>query len=184
EPAPEAFLAPALAKAPRTFGLGDPRLVPKVRIGSGETWVVGLAAPVTLPVGAKDSFLGYGAFTINPELLTEFKSLLGLRILADAGFALRPTRQYVESKIGSAVTFGVGGELPMLVDGMGLVLKGTLQGEWVVGEPSVTGKPIELLVGAAWQTPTWSLVFGLGKGFTNGYGEPLVRTFVGASMTP
>ena len=175
-----AFIGSSLNSGPSAWGFGDIRITPKALIWQNDTWRLGFALPISVPSGRASAYTGYGTLTANPELALDLNTGMNLRFIANAGVAIRPTRQYVQAQIGSAFTYGLGADY-LLAQYWRLL--GTLQGEVVFGEPSIVGKPLEGLVAAGWHLARdWELLLGIGKGATNGYGEPRVRILAGITF--
>lgn len=183
EPAP--FTSSKLANGPPRSGFADMRITPRLHVMSYGEYDLGLIVPVTLPTGRSDAYMSYRAVTALPQLASEYTTPIGLRFLANIGFALRPERLYMQAKIGNAALFGFGADWLFTWKDQAFRLESSVQGEWVLGNTTSVGLPIGFLVGAAWQIhPTIAWTLGVGKGLTNGYGEPLARAVAGLSYSP
>src|SRR5258708_9412785 len=93
-------------------GVGDLRVMPKVRLLSLGPVLLGAAMPFTLPIGRRNAFLGAGAPTISPTALAEMQ-LLPVRLLANAGVAVRGGQSLTNLRVCTATTYGLAAELPL-----------------------------------------------------------------------
>jgi len=92
-------------------GMGDLRVLPKARLLSVGGFLLGAAAPFTLPIGRQEAYLGAGAPTLTPTVLAELQDVLPVRLLANVGVAVRRGRSLGNLKVSSAFTYGLGAEL-------------------------------------------------------------------------
>ena len=89
-------------------------MLPKIRLLSAGPLSLGAALPFTLPTGRQDAFLGAGAPSIAPTALAELRlDPIDLRLLANAGVALRGGRSLTNLTVGTAITYGLAAELPL-----------------------------------------------------------------------
>ena len=168
-----------------TGGIGDVRLLPKATVLSVGGLVLGAAAPFTIPIGRQDAFLGAGAPSVTPTLLVELQDVLPVRLLLNAGVAVRGDRSLGNLRVSSALTYGLAAELPMDVRGHRLAALATLAGEAVVGQGGEVERPLELLGGIRWTAlPGLELAAGGGPGLSTGYGTPRYRLFFSLSFSP
>ncbi|MFT3916549.1 MAG: kelch repeat-containing protein [Anaeromyxobacteraceae bacterium] len=162
-----ATLQPTIASS----GLSDVRVIPKLRLGALGPLQAGVALPVSFPTGDRTSFLGAGAATWAPRLDLEL-ALWRVRLLANAGYAVRPARKVLDTTVGSAVTYGLAAELPF--------------GRWaaqgsVIGErgASAATSPLEALLAVRWQGPRGlAVTVGGGAGVSTAVGTPVWRGFL------
>jgi uncharacterized protein (TIGR03382 family) len=177
------------AAAASTFsssGIGDVLLVPKARVYAGSRFFAAIAAPITLPTGDSDSYLGQGSATVSPRLIVELQVARGLRLAGNAGFTLRRSSEQLELKVGSAVTYAVGAEAPFRLAGQRMSAVATFAGETQLNASG--GDPgLEALAGVSWHGPLgMAVTIGGGPGLSHAYGTPRYRvltavTFGGAT---
>ncbi|MFO0583407.1 MAG: kelch repeat-containing protein [Anaeromyxobacter sp.] len=162
-----ATLQPTIASS----GLSDLRVIPKLRLGALGPLQAGVALPMSFPTGDRTSFLGAGAATWAPRLDLEV-ALRKVRLLANAGYAVRPARKVLDTTVGSAVTYGLAAELPL---GRWAV-QGSLIGE---RGASAATSPLEAVLGVRWQGPGGlAVTVGGGSGVSSGVGTPVWRGFL------
>ncbi len=171
----------------RVTAIQDIRLVPKVRIYEIGNLGLAAVAPIYLPTGRQDNFLGQG-FGAAPMAVADYS---GERWKAglNAGFRFRGRQQFLGLAVGNEFIWGLGGEyrLPVTGDDKPLSAFANLQGR--VGLSSAEGTeldagqaPLEAVVGA--QLGLFDgvqLTGGAGFGLGPGYGTPDFRVFVGAA---
>ncbi len=177
------FLPPELRDSVASGGLGDLRIVPKVRLLEWRKLRLGVAAPFSLPTGNKKAFLGHGAVTGGPQALVELDGLGPARLLLNAGAVFRPERKLVDLTVGNAYTYGAGVELPFLVRGEQLAAQATLDGESGMKGGKVTS-PLEALAALRWLARNgFEVTVGGGPGIGKGYGTPQYRIFAGIGFS-
>ncbi len=177
------------AAAESTFsstGIGDVLLVPKARIYAGSHFAAAIAAPITLPTGDSDSYLGQGSATVSPRLIVELEVTRGLRLAGNAGITLRRSSEQLELKVGSAIAYAVGAEAPFRLAGQRMSAVATFAGETQLNASG--GDPgLEALAGVSWHGPLgMAVTIGGGPGLSHAYGTPRYRvltalTFGGAT---
>ena len=171
--------------APVSGGVGDLRILPKARILSLGGFVLGAAAPFTLPTGRQDAFLGAGAASLTPTILAELQDVGPVRLLANAGVAVRGGRSLGNLQVSSAMTYGLAAEAPFEVRGQRLAALATLSGEVNLRHGGAVERPLELLGGVRWSAMRGiDLMAGGGPGLTDGYGTPRYRLFFTFSFSP
>lgn len=179
------FIDPALARGPKTLRWSDLRLVPKVNVYEGHAFAVGALAVVTLPTGAKDSYMGYGAVTVTPEAAVQMTTARGVRLLASAGYGLRPRRRLLNVDLHNAVVFGAAVRVPFVASRQAFAASLTARGEVGLGKRRAVANPIELHGGFDWYMGRQTaLQLGGGTGLTNGYGAARWRVLLGFVFTP
>ncbi|HEX9576583.1 MAG TPA: OmpA family protein [Myxococcales bacterium] len=165
-------------------GIGDLRVFPKMRLISLKGLMLGVAAPFTVPIGRQDAYLGSGSPTVTPMALAEL-TVLPVRLLANAGVAVRSGHALGNLNVGSAMTYGLAGEMPFEVRGQKLAALATLSGEVGLSQGGAVERPMELLAALRWTALRgFDLTAGGGPGLTTGYGTPRYRLFVSFSFTP
>ncbi|HXN83419.1 MAG TPA: OmpA family protein, partial [Myxococcales bacterium] len=181
-----AMLGGPLAGGVPASGAGDLRILPKIRLLRLGGLALGAAVPFSLPTGRSDAFLGGGSATATPTALAELGiGSLPVRLLANAGVAVRPGRSLTNLRVGTAMTYGLAAEAPLEVRGQSLAALATLSGEVGLTRSGGVERPLELL-GAL----RWTVIRGLdaaaggGPGLSIGYGTPRYRLFFSVAFTP
>jgi outer membrane protein OmpA-like peptidoglycan-associated protein len=164
-------------------GLGDVRLVPKlILLHDGDEssgFLLGLAAPVSLPTGTAAELRGAGGATVEPRLLAMGygqRWYLG----GSAGFRLRAREaDYApghEVTFGGAFTYRPAIEeewIDVQVEALGGLLPG-------VEARALSNLPLEVLGGLILRPAArWSIYAGAGLGVTNGIAVPDFRVIAG-----
>ncbi|EPX61112.1 Flagellar motor rotation protein MotB [Cystobacter fuscus DSM 2262] len=176
----------------QSFTPADLRLTAKVAIPSlrrsaeGNGFGGALTLGMSLPTGLQDAFASDGSVTWSPGLVTDYRFESGVLLAFNAGFWLRPARQFADTLWGNSLTFGLGAEVPILrangITAMGM-LTGSTALEKLLNQPQAL--PTELLFGLRWYT-------GLGLTFTVGGGggcgcsptSPTLRLFTSIIWVP
>jgi MYXO-CTERM domain-containing protein len=172
---------PLSAPAP-SAGIGDLRILPKARLLSIGGLVLGAAAPFSLPTGRQEAYLGAGSLTITPTALAELQEVLPVRLLANAGMAVRGSRSLGNLRVGTAITYGLAAEMPLREK---LALLASIAGEVDLAGGGSVERPMEMLAALRWSaSPGIDVTAGGGPGIGNGYGTPKYRMFVAVSITP
>ncbi len=175
---------PGAQGTPSRAGLSDLRIVPKVRLLERGDFALGAAAPLTLPTSAKDEFLGTRTPTLSPRGTGEWRTPR-LRLLANAGMALREEREFVNLRVGNAFTFGVAADVPWRVLKNDVSLVASIEGETAMRSPGMEETPVEAALGVTWYTFDGFLVsVGGSRGMTLGYGAPEWRAFATVGYAP
>ena len=168
-----------------SYGMSDVRITPKVKLVEVGGLLVAVAAPVSLPTGQTSSWLGSGTVTVAPRAIAEWTGLGPVRLLANAGVVLRPTRTLIGLDVGHAFTYGAGAEAAFTVGGQRLSGLATVVGEYGLVSTNASASPVEALAGVRWRGPLGlGVTLGGGRGLTSGYGTPAVRLFAELSVTP
>lgn len=171
---------------PSFAGLGDLRVVPKLRIlDDRELFGLALAVELRAPthVGA---FSGGSRMIVGwPKLILDHRWANGLRVGGNAGVLIREGTDFYNIEAASeftgatAVGYRFGGldgifELGAEVNGaIGLVAQDTEE------------LPLEgFLYGKINPSDEWEISFGPGFGLVSGYGIPVARGFAGVRWTP
>ena len=177
-------LGPSLA--PAGSGIGDLRVVPKAKLWEDGALVLAAALPFTLPTGAGHAYLSSGSATFSPELRLETqREWLPVRLILNAGVALRESRALVDLNLGDAFTWGAAGEVPFHLAGEKLAAIATISGEIGLNAGHELERPTELDLALRWLLPAGvNLLAGGGPGISNGYGTPRFRLFVGVGFSP
>ena len=178
-------LLPEVGNSEVGFGIGDIRLVPKVRLLAPEgyedepegIWLAFLL-DTRLPTGDSDAFQGEG-FRIAPRFALEYRLSNGYRFGANLGYDVRPEAHNPGLDVNDTFDWGLAAELPVH-ERLRIVPE-------VVGAVSVLAEelddievPVEGLLGLRIPVNDELLVSaGGGIGITRGFGVPLWRVFLG-----
>ncbi len=172
-------------------GLGDLRLVPKVRLLSAKhDGLIDLAvAPViTLPTAApRGDFHGEEDFAFEPQALAS-RALGDLRLAAGIGYKWRPSSQLLDVEVGPELTYRAGAALRLAAKGSApFELLASVSGSTSTAAPfqDYNTSPMELDLGAQSEVQDDVQLFaGGGFGLRAGYGTPDLRLFVGVRYSP
>lgn len=180
------FLAQTGDVSPSFGGLGDIRLVPKLRIlDDRESIGLGIVAELRAPTHAGDFAGGARNVVFWPRVVLDHRWASGPRLGVNAGVSLREGTTFgnvnAASEITYAVAFGyrIGGmdgtvELGAEVDG-GIGLAAADREEL----------PLEGLgYVKIYPSDEWEIALGPGIGLIPGYGVPTFRVFAGVRYTP
>ncbi|NVJ21886.1 OmpA family protein [Myxococcus sp. AM011] len=178
---PATAISPTLANGAAGTGVGDLRLVPKLRLLSTEGGLhLALVAPVTLPTAGAADYLGAKGLTFQPRLAAEWVGD-SLRLLANVGVNLRGEQQLRNLRVGNEFTYGVGAEVPLTQK---LSVAATLAGALGLKESNSEERPLEALGAVKYRvTKELSAHVGAGPGLTRGYGTPGFRLLGGLAWT-
>ncbi|MCB9507817.1 MAG: hypothetical protein H6700_09885 [Myxococcales bacterium] len=177
----------------RGAGLGDVRIVPRIRLlsmGSSPTgggFHLGAKLGLSLPTGSIDSFRG-GGFQVNPSLLAEVAGNGGSSLGIEVGYVMRP-QAYIAPQgleIDDAIAWGVAARIK--VDESATLLA-EAHGE--IGYASITEGTgpdfAELLFGGRYFiNDSMFAGLGIGRGIVGGVGSPdlrIIGTFAFARTT-
>jgi outer membrane protein OmpA-like peptidoglycan-associated protein len=172
---------------PSFGGLGDVRVVPKLRILRDREAPLGLALAVELraPTHTGDFSGGARNVSVVPKLIADHRYLNGFRVGANAGVAIRESSSFANVEAGSefmaagALGYRLGGiegntelgiELPLA-----LGLTETDREEVALEALPFVRHDI---------SEEWELSGGVGVGVLAGYGVPTMRAFVGVRYRP
>ncbi len=155
-------------------GVGDLRLVPKVKLLEAFGLRLGAVAEVSAPTGAADAFLGSGGFSARPRLVADWAPLPAFRVLVNGGANLRAPQRLLNLVVGHEATYGaaVEGALPWA----GLQLAAGVAGAVGLSTGASANHPLELLASARLPLGRhFQLTVGGGAGVGSGYGTPSYR---------
>lgn len=181
------FLAQTGERSPSFAGLGDVRVVPKLRILDDRDSVgLGLVAELRAPSHLGDFSGGARNVVFWPRLVFDHRfGISGLRLGVNGGVAIREGTTFINVNAGSDVTYAValgyrfGG-----VDGK-VELGGEAEGAIGLAAQDREELPLEGRVYLKINpSDEWELAFGPGIGALPGYGVPLARGFFGVRYTP
>jgi outer membrane protein OmpA-like peptidoglycan-associated protein len=103
----------------RSTGVGDLALMTKVPILRRLSYARGLGLSLGLRVNfplpsAQEIFAGDGAVTYNPTVLLDYRFAYGILLASQVGVHFRPEGQFLDTKLGPAITAAIGGEAPIV----------------------------------------------------------------------
>ncbi|WP_090490685.1 OmpA family protein [Myxococcus virescens] len=179
---PAAAVAPDLSNGVGTTGVGDLRLMPKVRLLSTDSGIhLAVTAPLTLPTGGGSKFLGSDTVTFQPRFVAEWATT-AVRLLANVGFNVRREERLRNLRVGNEFAYAVGAEVPLT---QALTAQATLAGALGLKETSAEERPMEALAALKYRfTPGLAAHVGAGPGLSRGYGTPSFRVLAGVAWTP
>ncbi len=159
------------------FSLGDPRLLPKLRLlgGEGERFGLSFSLPISLPLGDPKKFSSDDGLVLQPRLAGEVH-LGALSLALNLGYRYRAENLKLENlEIGDEISYGAGAALALM--GEDLQLLAEIYGAIPVEADEDKGTfPLEGLLGARLFTD-WCGAFslGAGMGLIPDYGAPDLR---------
>ncbi|MCG8421202.1 MAG: OmpA family protein, partial [Proteobacteria bacterium] len=170
----------ALSIDPDSAGLGDFRVVPKLRFfGLGSHLRLAFSLPLSLPTGTGD-FSSDEAITAEPTLIFDLYGDSGARIAANLGLRFRPERRLVNLRVGNELTYGIGARIPLGSMRGQLAVVSTITGSLVLAESNSEEMPLEWLAGLEYSgLGDFVLAVWAGPGLTRGYGTPDFRVVAG-----
>ncbi|HKY34880.1 MAG TPA: OmpA family protein [Polyangiaceae bacterium] len=172
---------------PSVAGLGDLRLVPKLRIlrDRDDPFGLALAAELRAPTHTGDFSGGARNVSVVPKLIFDHRFFGGLRLGANAGVAIREGTSFANINAGSefvyaaALGYRIGG-----IDGkteLGIELAGAVG----LAQTDKEEVPLEALPFVRHDlNEEWEVMGGFGVGVLAGYGVPTFRVFVGVRYQP
>jgi outer membrane protein OmpA-like peptidoglycan-associated protein len=172
---------------PSFAGLGDVRVVPKLRILRDREAPLGLALAVELraPTHTGDFSGGARNVSVLPKLIADHRYLNGLRLGANAGVAIRESSSFANVKAGSE--FMAAGALGYRLGGIEGNTELGIELPFAVGlaETDQEEVALEALPFVRHDlSEEWELSGGIGLGVLAGYGVPTMRAFVGVRYRP
>lgn len=172
---------------PSMAGLGDLRIVPKLRILKDRLDPLGLAiaAEVRAPTHTGDFSGGARNVSVIPKLIADHRYLNGLRLGANAGVAIRESTSFANVEAGNELVYA--GALGYRLGGirgsteLGLELAGAVG----LAQSDAEEVPLEALPFIRHEpSQEWEIMGGFGVGLLAGYGTPTFRAFVGVRYRP
>jgi outer membrane protein OmpA-like peptidoglycan-associated protein len=171
-------------------GLGDLRLVPKVRILRSQDQFVDLAIipSFTVPTNIPSrSYIGEKGFTFAPELAIS-KAIGGLRMAGNLGWRLRDQTQFLDLDVNQELDYraGIGYRFAQSFS-LPLEIDLTANGATNILKPfqNFNSNPLEALGTVTYDINTaWSAYVGGGVGLFQGFGTPDLRLFAGVRWNP
>lgn len=200
-----------VSNTPSAFGVGDLRLVTKLRLRDNARGGLGLAfAPqATFPTGSGEDFRGSSlsdrrVFLLEPRFALDYRFARGAFVAANLGFEARlcsgvtesagacdqvgfrdPETAAVSTVVSHNLTYGLGAAVPIK---WGVSALAELIGKASLAGDSNGGRylPLEVYLGARW-THRSGLTVSLGGGGSSAQataGSPLLRVFAGVGYLP
>ena len=176
----------AIGRSPGTTigaGLGDLRIIPKVRILTKGIFTLGLAAPLSLPTGNEEDFLGDTGVTWTPKAILALNTKY-VDVGFNLGFRLRPKGVFqVSAQQGTVIVddelfVSLGARVPIVDKKFDLIADWYLS--MGIDEQDTEEVPTELMLGGRVHLPHGLTAnFGAGPGLSKGAGTPVFRLFAG-----
>jgi uncharacterized repeat protein (TIGR01451 family) len=176
-----AAVTPAFAEGVNGAGLGDLRLVPKAHLFSSGGLHLGIAVPVVLPTAGGQGFRGGAGVAVQPQVVGEWASTSGLRVVANLGAHLRGEQRLSNLRAGNELSYALGARVPF---GERLAVQAQIAGAFGLAERNAEELPLELLASVRYRVRDGLMAHvGGGPGLTRGYGTPGFRLFAGIDWT-
>jgi OmpA-OmpF porin, OOP family len=180
------FLAQSGADDPSFAGLGDLRLVPKLRL-LDDRESVGLAVALELraPTHVGDYSGGARNAVAFPKFIFDHRFLSGVRIGANVGVLVREGTRL--GNLRAASEFAYAADLGYRFGGMrgSTEIGGELNGAVGLVKANAPENPLEAFLYLRHEpNKDWEIMAGPGFGIVPGYGMPLVRVFAGVRYRP
>lgn len=179
-----------LAPAPNSPGVGDLRLLAKVRLLNQYRHFLSLAIvpEVAFPTGAGQPYLGASTVTFSPRLALS-KQISRVELALNLGARLRGDRPLPNIAVGSELTYAASVlvTLPRPSDTVGVDVFGELWGFTAAKRPfgAEATNALEWLVGGKVSLFDKLVAsVGIGAGFIAGYGSPDFRTLLQIAWAP
>ena len=172
-----AAVTPAFAEGVSGGGVGDVRLVPKAHLLSSGEWHLGVAVPVLLPTAGGQGFRGGAGVAVQPQLVGEWVSERGPRVVANLGARLRGEQRLHNLRVGNELSYALGAQVPI---NERLAVQAQLVGALGLGERATEELPLEVLASVRYRLREGLLLHvGGGPGLTRGHGTPGFRLVAG-----
>lgn len=170
-----------------SFGVGDLRVVPKVKLFSTREHPldngIGLAllADIYAPTGDAGQLQG-GDFRIGPRLAGDLM-VNGTRLAVNLGYQYREEQKLQNLSVRDTLSWNLGAEIPVAEK---FRITTEAFGRLTPGADSMESynSPTEFILGGKYQTGRVFATLGGGVGIINGYGTPDWRLFAGVGMAP
>jgi outer membrane protein OmpA-like peptidoglycan-associated protein len=170
---------------PSFAGIGDLRIVPKLRLLDGRD-TVGLAAAIEVRVPtATGDFNGSDGVTLIPKMIADHMFRSGLHLGFNGGVAIRKSETLANVEAGSEIVYAAA--IGYRIGGIAGSTEFGLEGVGAVGleEADEEEAPLEAFVFLRhFFNEDWQIIGGPAFGIIPGYGVPTVRAFVGVRYTP
>jgi OOP family OmpA-OmpF porin len=180
------FLVQTGDASPSFAGLGDVRIVPKIRIlDDRETIGLGIVAELRLPTHVGDFAGGARNVVFWPKVVLDHRFGNGLRFGVNAGVAIREETRYANVTAASEYTYG--GAIGYRFGGIAgkVEIGAEVNGGVGLATAQIEELPLEgLLYVKVNPTDEWQIMGGPSIGLVPGYGIPVFRGFLGVQYTP
>jgi len=165
----------------RQIHLGDLRVKSKGRVFGGATWDVGPQVEVLLPTGSSKAYLGAAHTRLGVSLLGSFRGADRFLGAVEVGTRSGTGSEMGTLRVAPAIIWSAGVHY-LLAEPLGIGLE--LNGENWLQNPGLSGAhPAEWLASTRIRnTPSTSLVIGVGSGLTPGVGAPDFRVVGGVNV--
>lgn len=168
---------------PSAVGLGELRVVPKLRIlNDREAMGLALAAEVRTPTNTGDFSGDESAVSVIPKLIADHRFSFGLRLGANVGVLIREESRFFDVLEGNELAYAAA--LAYTLDAsteLGVEFNGAAG----LSETHVEEAPLEALPYLRHAvTSGWTLQAGAGVGVLAGYSVPTYRVFAGIRWAP
>ena len=167
-------------------GLGDLRLVPKLRLINDVTSGIGLAllAELRVPTHTGD-FSGPAGLAFLPRVAVDHRFRSGLRLGANIGALIQQTTDFLNVRAGSELVYAVAGGYRFGGQEGRVELGAELFGGVGLQKTDREELPLELLPYFRFDpSDEWQIQAGPGIGIIPGYGVPTLRFFAGVRYSP
>ncbi len=142
---------------------------------------IGAAGDLAVPTGNADSFLGSRLPTFNLRLLGHL-TYGRFTAALNVGWLFAATEQVLTTRTGMGLTYGIGAQVEVYrYKDVPFTLLAEYYGLAHDRFDSLREAPMEIDVAAKVGWHAWNFFLGAGPGLTQGYGEPNVRVFAGAT---
>ncbi|MCC6558009.1 MAG: OmpA family protein [Polyangiaceae bacterium] len=180
------FLAQTGDVDPSFAGLGDVRLVPKLRIlDDRESIGLALALELRAPTHAGDFSGGARNVVLWPKVVLDHRFSSGLRLGVNAGVAIREATSFANIDAGSELTYAAALGYRFGGNDGDVELGGEVNGGVGLGASDLEEVPLEGLAYVKIDpAEEWQIQLGPGIGLIPGYGIPTFRVFAGVRYTP
>jgi len=186
---PVAGDVPATDASDAGFGIGDIRLVPKVRLlapaghdDDPSGFYLAFLLDTRLPTGDADVFQGEG-FRMAPRFAAHYHLSGGTILGANLGFGVRPEADQPGLEVNDTFDWGLAAEIPV-IDKLHIIPE-IAGGVSVLADDIDSGElPMEARLAFRFLlNENWLVQTGGGMGITQGFGTPLWRAFLGIAYT-
>jgi outer membrane protein OmpA-like peptidoglycan-associated protein len=173
--------SPLFESVDPTPGLGDVRLVSRLRMWGDNTGLAGALVVISsLPTGASEEFRGRGEAAVEPMVAVDYKFDSGGQLALNVGYLFGPSQSFADVETGNALLGGLGFSYPVN-DRFGLVA--SVQGQVPLAgtaAPTAYNSPLEGLLSVRW-TPGRNQVIDVaaGPGLGEGVSAASVRAVAG-----
>lgn len=181
------FLAQTGAPAPSFAGLGDLRIVPKLRIlDDRKIFGLGLVAEVRAPTHLGDFAGGARNVVVWPKLVVDHRfGVSGFRMGANVGALVRQGTTFLNIQAASEFTYAAALGIRFGGPDGKVELGGEAEGAVGFVATNVEELPLEARAYIKVNpTDEWEITAGPGFGAIPGYGIPIFRAFAGVRFTP